>query len=570
MDSDLLEGRHAVGANTQSGHAAENIVGNNAVESSALVNNTVPLALDVSDVSKIFGTRKVLREVTMTVRAGEVRGLLGQNGSGKSTLIKILSGYYTPDSGSVRVGGQALDLPVRPSEARRLGLSFVHQDLALVNGLTVMENLRIGKFTTNFAGAVDWRRELRLARESLDRFEVDVSPAAKVGELTDVDRALVAIVRALDGTEAEQGSGLLVLDEPTVFLPRDGVRRLFDAIRRISAAGTAVMLVSHRIEEIQDICDSVTVLRDGELVASADVADTDERSLVEMILGRSLSRLYPEPPRESVHRHIGDVTGLSGKHVHDLSFALRSGEVVGLTGLAGMGWEEVPYLLFGGSRATAGEIRVAGQTLSIKGMHPADAMRLGIAMLPANRPRDSGTAAATVRENVTLPTLRNHFRRGTLQLKREREDVGAALYAYRVTPPDPEAKLGSLSGGNQQKALVSKWLRTRPRVLVLHEPTQGVDVGSREQIFAVIRAAADSGCTVILVSGEHEHHAHLCDRVLVFRNGRVTTEMTGSSLTADRILESCYFDDPSDASTAPPAAGDGLREPDVAGRRDPL
>ena len=512
------------------------------VKTTGTVRDAAPWALEVSGISKRFGERIVLHDVSMTVSPGEVRGLLGQNGSGKSTLIKILSGYYTPDSGSVEVGGHPLDLPVRPAEARRLGLSFVHQDLALVNEMTVMENLRVGRFNKNQLGAVDWRREQRLAQESLDRFDVDVSPNTRVGELTDIDRALVAIVRALDGTNAEQGKGLLVLDEPTVFLSRDGVRRLFDAVRTITAAGTAVMLVSHRIEEIQEICDSVTVLRDGELVGSVNVADTDERTLIEMILGRSLERFYPDSHHESTYAPLGEVRGLYGTRVRDVSFSLKAGEIVGLTGLAGMGWEEVPYLLFGDSRASAGEICIGSNVATASRLRPRTAMQLGIAMLPSNRPKDSGTAAATVKENVTLPTLRRHFRGGVLRLNRERAEVAGALREYQVSPENPDARLGSLSGGNQQKALVAKWLRTGPKVLVLHEPTQGVDVGSREQIFGVIRAAADAGCAVVLVSGEHEHHAHLCDRVLIFRNGRIAAEMSGAGLTADRILESCYFD----------------------------
>jgi ribose transport system ATP-binding protein len=482
----------------------------------------------------------LLRDVDLTIAPGEVHGLLGQNGSGKSTLIKILAGYHAPDGGTLEIGGEPVELPVRPADARHLGLSFVHQDLALVNDMTVMENLRVGRFATNAAGGVDWRQEARITREALTRFGVDVDPGAKVGSLPDVERALVAIVRALHGTT--RGGGVLVLDEPTVFLPRDGVQRLFAAVRDAAASGVGVLLVSHRLEEIKEICDTVTVLRDGALVGTVPADTTSERELVEMILGRSLNELYPDAG-DAEHVVQGTVRGLTGPNIRDASFDLRTGEIIGLTGLAGMGWEEIPYLLFGAERASAGEITIDGRTVAIRDLTPRAAMAMGIALLPANRARDSGLAAATLVENVTLPTLGRYFRRGQLRQRRELADVSEVLAEYQVVPPDPRRALGQLSGGNQQKALVAKWLRTEPRLLLLHEPTQGVDIGSREQLFRVIRATADAGCTVIIVSGEHEDLAHLCDRVLICRYGSVATVLEKAMLDADRILEQCYLNE---------------------------
>ena len=496
--------------------------------------------LSARGVSKTFSGRTVLRDLDIDISPGEVHGLLGQNGSGKSTFIKILAGFHAPDDGaSLEIAGRPVPLPLDPGQPHLLGLSFVHQDLGLVPEMTVLENLRIRSFQTGVAWRIQWRRERRYVRVALDRFGLEhVSPRAEIGTLRDVERAMIAIVRALEQLEGQTG-GLLVLDEPTAYLPRDGVDRLFDAVRTVAAAGHGVLFVTHRLEEVRALTDRVTILRDGAHVETADTSSLTERDLIERILGRSLGELYP-----SAHHMRGElalsVDGLSGSVVRSLSLQLRRGEIVGLTGLLGMGQEQVPHLLFGSQRASAGRLELGQRRLDVMRMSPRRAIGEGIALLPANRLREGAAQAATVTENVTLPTLPAYFSRGLLNHRRERRNVAAMMREFQVVPPEPRRVFAKLSGGNQQKALLAKWFATRPRIFLLHEPTQGVDIGAKQQIFAQIRDVAEAGGAVIIASVEYEDLAHLCDRVLVFRDGEVVAELSGADLTEHRIVEQCF------------------------------
>jgi ribose transport system ATP-binding protein len=506
--------------------------------------------LSARSVSKTFSGKTVLRDLDLDVRPGEVHGLLGQNGSGKSTFIKILAGFHAPDDGaSLEIAGRPVALPLDPSEPHLLGLSFVHQDLGLVPEMTVLENLRIRSFETGFGWRIRWRRERRRVREALDRFGLQhVSPRVEIASLRDVERALVAIVRALEQLKGHTG-GLLVLDEPTAYLPRDGVDRLFHAVRTVAAAGHGVLFVTHRLEEVRALTDRVTILRDGAHVETADTASLTERDLIERILGRSLGELYP-----SAHHMRGDIAlsvdGVAGSVVRSFSLQLRRGEIVGLTGLLGMGQEQVPHLLFGSQPATAGRVELGGRALDLARMSPRRAIAEGIALLPANRLREGAAQAATVTENVTLATLSAYFRRGLLNHRRERRDVAAKMREFQVVPPEPMRVFAKLSGGNQQKALLAKWFATRPRIFLLHEPTQGVDIGAKQQIFAQIRDVAEAGGAVIIASVEYEDLAHLCDRVLVFRDGEVVAELDGADLVEHRIVEQCFASERGPAAAA--------------------
>jgi ribose transport system ATP-binding protein len=468
-----------------------------------------------------------------------VHGLLGQNGSRKSTLIKILAGYHAPDAGgTLAVRGERVELPLRPADPRRLGLAFVHQDLALVDTATVLENLRVGRYETRAGWRIPWRRERQAVRAALARFGLGISPDASVASLREVDRAMVAILRALEQLRVVE-RGVLVLDEPTAYLPRDGVERLFAAVREIAGMGFAVLFVTHRLEEVTAITDRVSVLRDGALVACEPTASLDEAALIERILGFSLDDLYPEP-----HHARGDVvlraSGVSGSLVRDFSFELRRGEILGITGLLGMGWEQVPYLLFGAEPALGGELEILGRRLDLGRLAPREAMAAGIALLPANRLRDGSAPLATVTENMTLATLPRYYRNGLLRRRAEQSTVYRLMGHFDVRPREPGRSLSTLSGGNQQKVLIAKWFATHPRVFLMHEPTQGVDVGARRQIFSHIRTAVEDGMPVVLASSEYEDLANLCDRVIVFRHGRPVSELAGETLTHARIVEQCF------------------------------
>jgi ribose transport system ATP-binding protein len=506
------------------------------VPASARGKSSLPLALEAEHLTKSFGGVRVLDDVSLRVARGEIHGLVGANGSGKSTLIKILSGYHVPDDGSLKVRGEDAPLPIPPDRATRLGLSFVHQDLGLIPQLSVLENLRVGRFETHAGWRISWRGERAAVRAALDRFDLDISPDARVESLSSIERVLLAMVRAFSDLEHAEG-GVLLLDEPTAYLPRDGVERLFDAVRRAADGGAGVVFVSHRLEEISVLTQRVSVLRDGRLVGTAESAALSEADLVEMIVGSNVTPATYSPAAE------GEVClaarSLSGQTVSDVSFELRRGEVLGLTGLMGMGHEEVPYVLFGAA-AGSGEVALDEGEVPVGEMTPRRAMGAGMALLPGDRQGASGAGNLSVKENVTLPTVERFFANGFLRPRREQAHVLDILRQYDVRPVAPARKLETLSGGNQQKALVAKWLERRPRIFLMHEPTQGVDVKAREEIAGVISQIAADGGSVVLCSCEYEDLARMCGRVLVFRHGRIASELAGEALTKDRIIERCY------------------------------
>jgi ribose transport system ATP-binding protein len=499
---------------------------------------TAPI-LSASNISKSFSGRTVLRSLDLDVLPGEVHGFVGQNGSGKSTFIKILAGFHPPDpGGKLCVRGQEVALPLVPGRPRSLGISFVHQDLGLSGSMTVLDNLRVGRYESRFGWRIPWSRERQRVREALERFGLTFGPDTLISSLSEVEVAMVAILRALEELETVE-RGLLVLDEPTAYLPRDGVNRLFDGVRRVAATGFGVLFVSHRLDEISALTDRVTILRDGERVLAAPTADLTEHTLIEHILGRRPSSLYPSGSAKRSSSCL-EVRNATADNVGDVSFQVGAGEIIGLTGLLGMGFEQIPYLLFGARRASAGTLVVNGMTAKLPALTPRKAIELGLALVPANRQRYGGVAAATVTENVTLPTLGDFFSRGFLNHRRERDVVQQILDDYDVRPRAPRGSLGTLSGGNQQKVQVAKWFRTKPSVLLLHEPTQGVDVGARVQIFERIHDAAGQGKAVLIASSEYADLANLCDRVYVFRDRRIVAELSGQNLTEDRIVEYAF------------------------------
>jgi ABC-type sugar transport system ATPase subunit len=317
---------------------------------------------------------------------------------------------------------------------------------------------------------------------------------------------------------------------------------LFEAIRSVARNGSAVLLVTHRLEEVYEVCDRVCVLRDGRRVGTRDVSTTPERELISMILGRTLGDLHTTRTEQRRRDVVLRVEGLSGAFVSELTFELYEGEILGMTGLVGMGQDEVPYLLVGASRQRAGRVTMNGRVLV--NSSPRHARQAGVVVLPANRAQDGGVPDLTVGENVSLPVLGSYYSRRWLHRAEERDAMRSLLKAFEVRPSEPERLLSTLSGGNQQKALVAKWLQLSPKVMILHEPTQGVDIGSRREIFGLLRKAAGRGSSIILVSSDHEELAHLCDRVLVFRHGRLSSVLTGGAVAADRIAERCYATGP--------------------------
>jgi ribose transport system ATP-binding protein len=496
---------------------------------------TRPL-VELTGVSKRFGGARALIDVDLRIDHGEVHGLLGQNGSGKSTLLKVLSGFHEPDAGALTVRGEPVGLPLAPGVFRTLGFAFVHQDLALVPSLSVTENLIVSRLAGR--GRISWRRENEAAAELLGSYGLEgIDPRAPVARLTQMQRALVAVVRAVEELRTDgHASGLLVLDEPTAFLPRVGIERLFGLVRDIVGGGGSVLFVTHDLDEVREVCDRVTVLRDGRRAGTAEVAGTSVEDLVEMIIGHRLERRAPERRKAACGAIALRGRGIAGGIVRGVDLDVARGEVLGITGLLGSGFEELVHVLFG-AREGQGTLEVGGEAVEVGGLTPRRAMDLGMGFVPADRPLDAVIGSLSVADNVTMTTLAAH--RGRLGLSRAGLKATAAEIGERhaVVPNRPELPLQALSGGNQQKAVLGKWLRIDPPVLLLDQPTQGVDVRAREQIFSAVRAAAARGTAVVCASADYEELAGLCDRVLVLARGEIALELTGDELTKERIAE---------------------------------
>jgi ABC-type sugar transport system ATPase subunit len=493
-------------------------------------------ALAVERLSKHFPGQLALNDVSLVVRPGEVHALLGENGSGKSTLIKCVTGIYEPERESrIVIAGQEMAIPYSSADAIRAGCGCTHQDLGLIESLTVAENLAFASgFYRGRLGNIRWREQRRRASAHLKRFGHHISPSALVAELSQAEKTLVAIGRALSTVGSGMGR-LLILDEPTAPLPADEIDVLFTAIRQLRREGVGILFVSHQLKEVFEIADRATVLRNGRFVGTHDVDELDEQKLIELIVGRPLDKYYPPVAETEPTETLLSVRGLCGARVKEVSFDVRAGEVVGVAGLLGSGRSELGRLVFGAQARTAGSIQLGGEEVTLT--NPTDGIRAGIALIPEDRRRKGSHLSLSVRENVTLVDLQPFQRLGRLMRRSERREVDALLQRFRVRPPDGERRFATLSGGNQQKAILAKWMRLRPRLLILDEPVQGVDVGSRTEIYTLIEEAAQGGAGILMIDSEFEDLCRLCDRVLVLDRGRLVQELTGEHRTVDRILQ---------------------------------
>lgn len=484
----------------------------------------------------------MLRDVSLEVAPGEIHGLIGQNGSGKSTLAKVLTGLYVPDAGaSVSVDGNRLRLPVRPAESRAAGVAVVHQSLGLMPSMTVIENLRMGRLRSRgVLRRIDWRRERAEAQEVFERLGRSVPFNAIVGELSEEERATVAIARALQ--DATPGRGLIIFDESTRALGRRSLEHFFGILDEIVATGTSILLITHRLEEVVDAADRVTVLRDGRVVeAGRPVAGLGEADLTSLMLGRGLVDLGARGhSRSDVTAAPITVTGLTGRGLTDLDLSVAPGEVLGLTGLAGSGYAEVPYLLSGAAGAEAGRIHLPTGELDLRGLTPAKAIASGIALIPEGRDHAGLVGTLSVRENIVFPQS-SRSKRALLPTSAADEKATVSKWIDRldVRPNDPRLLVKNLSGGNAQKVLLAKWLATAPDLFVLHEPTQAVDVGARHTIVAAVRKAAAEGRAVIVAGADENELSLLCDRILVFEDGRVREQLDGQQ-SPDDIVNAIY------------------------------
>ncbi|MES2947132.1 MAG: sugar ABC transporter ATP-binding protein [Pseudomonadota bacterium] len=485
-------------------------------------------AVCIQNLSKRFGGTQAVDGVSLDVYAGEILALLGENGAGKSTLIKILAGVYGQDGGDITLLGQP-EAIWRAQPKDQQGIAFIHQDLGLVEWMTVAENVALGMGFPKRYGFIDWKQAEVNAARVLGHVGCDIDPRRRVFTLTRAEKSLLAIGRALD-TRAR----VLVLDEPTASLPMADVQRMFALLRKLKAQGVAMVYVSHRLDEIMDISDRAAVMRDGKLVGVRTTAQTRDTDLVEMIVGRKFDGAVRKATAGS-DQIVLQLEGVYSANAGPVSLRAHQGEVLGLIGLRGAGHEAIGRALFGLSEVSAGHMLLQGKTIAPR--NPAHAIRLGVGLVAADRLEENLGASLSVKENL-FPNPATVLGSLLTRLRRTLEDREAArlIKQFDVNPPAPQADVQNLSGGNQQKVVLARWINLQLPLLILEEPTAGVDVGAKRQIYDILREQANAGVCVLVVSTDFEEVANICTRALVFKNGQVATELSGQAISVAGLL----------------------------------
>ncbi|HXN60351.1 MAG TPA: sugar ABC transporter ATP-binding protein [Acidimicrobiales bacterium] len=499
-------------------------------------------AVEIERLSKTFSGQRALVDVSLTISAGEVHGLLGENGSGKSTLIKILSGFHSPNSGAaVAIYGQQLKFG-SAAESARLGLRFVHQNLGIIKQMSAVENVAMTSgFNVRPGFPIRLTQQAKRVQALFDRFGADVDLWTPLGKCRAIDRTIVAIVRALDGLEE---NGVLVLDEPTAALPPEEVEHLFETVREVTKRGVTTLYVSHRLDEVFQIVNRVSVLRDGVLQGTRKIGELDKRELVRMIVGSLPARFddhaAQSEPRDASNR-AGDgpprlrVQGLRSGTVKHADLEIASGEIVGVAGLIGSGRDELARALIAAVPSRTDGLWLDGKPITGR-MTPRRARSMGLGYVPGNRGEGSAVALFDVRENITLTNLRSVSDAGRLSRAKETRRAIDWIRDLDIRPPDPNRRFSLLSGGNQQKTVLAKWFNIAPRLMLVDDPTAGVDVGARHAIYDLIRAKAGEGVSFLVCSTDNEDLVELCPRVLVMRDGLIAAELRDTAITYEKLL----------------------------------
>lgn len=494
------------------------------------------IALSVRDVVKVFPGTRALDGVGLNVRSGEIHALCGGNGSGKSTLIKILCGVLSADAGTVTFGDQELDAThLSPDVSHGLGLRVVHQDLAIFPDLSVAENMMLGSTFPTSTGRVRWSEVKRRAEKLIERFEINAKPSTLMGDLSVAARTQVVIARALQDVEA--GEGLIILDEPTASLPLREIELLHNAIRRLAAEGHAILFVSHRLGEVMELSDRVTVFRDGNVVGTHQTSELNEGDLIEAILGKRIAEAANERPvvTNELKGPLFTVSNLSAGPVVDVDLEIRPGEVVGVAGLLGSGRSELLRAIYGDLARTGGDVRLNGKPANFT--RPERAIRNGVVLVPEDRLASAAFSDMTLDENLNLSVLHRHWRGVGFRRRTMRSESATLRERFRIKAPSGEVLLSSLSGGNQQKAILARWLRLEPTILLLDEPTQGVDVGARADIYAAVREVTDRGGAALVVTSDIDELVQVVDRAVILRHGSIAAHVPREELNAWRLNE---------------------------------
>ncbi|MGE5508551.1 MAG: sugar ABC transporter ATP-binding protein [Chitinophagales bacterium] len=487
--------------------------------------------LTVRHIKKSFSGVQALRDVSLTVGRGEIRCLVGENGCGKSTLIKVIAGVYTPDDGEIVIEGR-VSRRLTPIGAIREGIQVIYQDFSLFPNLTAAENIALNFELAKRQRLIDWKEVNRVAREAIDRIDVKLDLSANVEDLSVADKQLIAISRAL-----LQNAKLIIMDEPTTALTQKEVKSLFRVVKGLQEKGISILFVSHKLNEVLEIADKVTIMRNGRVVADGEVAQFDRAALVRHMTGRDLSetRFTWQPGPEKADRLL-TVEGLSRKgSFADVSFDLRPGEILGITGLLGSGRTELAMALFGLRPADAGRVTLDGRPIRVRNVQ--DAIRHGIGYVPEDRLTEGLFLVQPIAKNIvasTIDRLCGGFSR-LIDSRRLDAEVDGWVGRLKVATPSAALPVQSLSGGNQQRIVLAKWLATKPRVLILNGPTVGVDVGSKADIHATVRSLAEQGMGVIVISDDIPELLQNCNRILLMRKGRIAEEFAGDAVDENEL-----------------------------------
>lgn len=489
--------------------------------------------LRAEGLSKIFGQFYALQDVDLEVYTGEVNVLMGENGAGKSTLMKILSGVHQKDGGKVFIDNKEVQIP-NPYAAEQLGIGIVYQELALVPGLSVAENMFLGTgLVTNHFGVVNWKylysESARILKELVD---MDIDTRIQVSKLGIAQQQMIEIARVVN-----RNTKILILDEPTAVLTSKEVKKLFEIIDALKKRGIAIIYISHRMEEIFQIGSRVTVLRDGRLVGKAMVSDITTDQLIRMMVGRSIENQFPKADFSSLKKEeVLRVSNLCrGNQVKNVSFTVKTGEILGLAGLVGAGRTEVARLIFGADKPDSGEIYLHGQKVSLKG--PRDAIVRGVALLPEDRKYQGLVLKHSVEWNVTIVALRNILNKfHLLNKKKERVDIEKSVKTFHIAVADVSNPVSSLSGGNQQKVVIAKWMYADADIVIFDEPTRGIDVAAKTEVYNVMNDLVNQGKAVVLISSEMPELRGMCDRILTMRMGELSGEFDNRKPIPEDVL----------------------------------
>ncbi|MDO4565453.1 MAG: sugar ABC transporter ATP-binding protein [Clostridia bacterium] len=485
--------------------------------------------LRLDGISKSFPGVKALSEVCLTVKKGEIHALVGGNGAGKSTLMKILSGAYLKDAGTIFVNEKETEIG-SPRVAEALGISIIYQELNLLLGLTVAENIYLGRRPKNALKMIDWKRMNADAGALLQRLGIDINPRAKVSTLSIAQQQLVEIAKAMS-----IDARLVIMDEPTSSLTTREIELLFALIRRLKAQGASVIFISHRMDEIFEIADRVTVMRDGCYIGDFDTKEISRNELISLMIGREMKQQFPAR-NVRLGEELLRVEGLSdGKKIRDVSFSLKRGEVLGFAGLVGAGRTEVMRLLFGADKKHGGKLWISGREVRIK--QPAQAIKNRLGFVTEDRKSEGLVLTMPLKMNVSMVAKRKVKKRGFLNMRLEREVAEGYVRELSIVTPSVNQKAVFLSGGNQQKVVLAKWLLSDSEIMILDEPTRGIDVGAKRDIYEIINRLAGEGRAIIVVSSETEELMGVCDRIIVMSEGRITGELTRGEFSQKRITE---------------------------------